>query len=136
MGLFSRAERASNFETELLPGETTVYVHGVSFRQAAVKKLGKGAHIFALVAEPTNSHDANAVMVMGMKNGAAIHVGYLPAGAHSTLALRDLALRTAPTGKIPAVNGIVKMDSTGYLIDLRAPYSATTKKLVKAATIS
>ena len=105
MGLFSRTtpQRASNFDTELLPGETTVYVHGVSYRQSEIKKLGAGAHIFALVAEPTNPVDTNAVMVMGVKHGAVIHVGYLPAGEHSTLALR-------------------------------APYSATTKKLVKAAT--
>ncbi len=136
MGLFSRAapQPAGNSTPELLPGETSVFVHGVSFRQSAIKKLGTGAHVFTLVAEPTNAHDANAVMVMGIMNGAVIHIGYLPAGEHSTLALHALALLRAPTGNLPAVNGVVKKDSTGYLVDLRAPYSATTKKLVKAAT--
>jgi hypothetical protein len=136
LGLFSRQPKpqASNFDTELLPDETSVYVHGVSFRQPAIKKLGAGAHVFVLVAEPTNAFDKHAVMVMGMKDGGAVHVGYLPAGEHSTLALRQLALLMAPNGKLPAVHGTIKKDGTGYLIDLRTPYSATTKKLVKAAT--
>ena len=136
MGFFRKTapQSASNLNTELLPDETSIYVHGVTFRQSAIKKLGAGVHTFALVAEPTNAVDVDAVMVMGFRNGEAIHVGYLPAGEHSTLALGALSKLMAPTGKVPAVSGIVKKDSSGFLVDLRAPDSATTKKLVKAAT--
>ena len=136
MKLFRRAapQSASNLDTELLPGETSVYVHGVTYRQSAIKKPGTGAQTFALVAEPTNAVDVDAVMVMGIRNGEAIHVGYLPAGEHSTLALGALSKLMSPTGKVPAVSGIAKKDSSGFLVDLRAPFSATTKKLVKAAT--
>lgn len=72
-------------------------------------------------------------MVMGLKNGRTFHVGYLPTGEYSTLALRELTLITAPRRKFPAVNGIVRMDASGYVVDLRAPYSTTTRKLVTAA---
>ena len=62
MGLFRRAtpRPARNFDRELLPGETSVYVQGVSFRQSAIRKLGLGAHVFGLVAEPTNAFDTHA----------------------------------------------------------------------------
>lgn len=136
MGLFriTAPQSASSPDVELLPSETSIYARGVTYRQSEIKKLGVGAHTFALVAEPTNTVDADAVMVMGFKNGEAIHVGYLPAGEHSTLALGALSKLMALRGKVPAVTGIVKKDSSGILVDLRAPYSATTKKLVKAAT--
>jgi hypothetical protein len=132
VGIFRKAKPAENLDTGVLPSETSVYVRGVSFRQAEIKKLGAGAQFFVLVAEPTNAVDVHAVKVMGMHAGGAIHVGYLPAGEHSTLALGELSSIMAKTGILPAVQGVVKKDREGYLVDLRAPYSATTKKLIKA----
>jgi hypothetical protein len=104
MGLLRKTtpRPARNFERGLLPGESSICVQGVSFRQSAIKKLGLGAHVFGLVAERTNAVDTHALMVMGSKNDRTFHVGDLPTGEHSTMALRELTVISAPRELVTA----------------------------------
>ena len=134
MGIFSRSKAAptqQQYDTKFIPEESSVYVRGVSFRQAALKKLGIGNHVFALVAEPTNPADEHAVRVMGMKSGGLHHVGYLPGGEKATEALQSLSLAMAARGKLPVVNGVVKKRDAVLVVDLKRPSMPTMKALMK-----
>ena len=133
VGIFSRSKAAPSqtYDTEFIPEESSVYVRGVSFRQAALKKLGVGKHVFALVAEPTNPADEHAVRVMGMQSGGLLHVGYLPGGEKATEALQNLSLAMAARGKLPVVNGVIKKRDAGLVVDLKRPSMPTMKALMK-----
>ena len=133
VGIFSRSKAAPSqtYDTEFIPEESSVYVRGVSFRQAALKKLGVGKHVFALVAEPTNLADEHAVRVMGMQSGGLLHVGYLPGGEKATEALQNLSLAMAARGKLPVVNGVIKKRDAGLVVDLKRPSMPTMKALMK-----
>ena len=116
---------------ELLPGETTVYVRGVSYKQANIRKLPKALE-FTFKPEPNNKFDKNAVAVMAITPQGLIAVGYLPADDEFTELAKALSEKLASEDSRVKVAGRVHPYDGGLGVTLDIPHESTLKRRLKA----
>ncbi|MDY7555813.1 hypothetical protein [Cryobacterium sp. 10C3] len=96
-------------------------MRGVTYNQVNIKAIGKGKHKFALVAEPTNKADRDAVMVCAIVKQGLAKVGYLPAGEYKTEHFQALAARLESEKVLLVSNGKVEKIEGGLGVQLQLP---------------
>lgn len=119
----------------MMPNDGTTFARGVSYRQGNLERVGCGDHLFVLLAERNNEHDANAVGAHARKNGKDYLIGYLPSGDTKTKLLWQFCLDANETGTDVVISGEVRPYDSGLGADLHLPSSQHIKE-AKAQLIS
>ena len=122
--------KAIPLQTVPLEGGFDFLVKGSSVRQSEIRTLGLGDHDFLLNPEPTNQHDKQAVMVQGIKNGQAVHVGYLPKGSVSQELVFAVGSKFLKESKAISVGGTVLNGDSGLIVQLHMPSTSVLKRLL------
>ena len=119
----------------MMPNDGTTFARGVSYRQGNLERVGRGDHLFVLVAELNNKYDANAVGAHARKNGKDYLIGYLPSGDTKTKLLWQFCLDVNATGTDVVISGEVRPYDSGLGADLHLPSSQHMKE-AKAKLLS
>ncbi|MEN9740917.1 MAG: hypothetical protein RLZ72_1183 [Actinomycetota bacterium] len=113
------------------PPEREVWVRGVHYRQAELKKIGQGKIQVKLVPELNNPKDASAVKVIALSpTGTDRHIGHLPSGTATTSALFEYGTYIARSGKVLVCSGQVGMGDDGLVCSIYPPSFPTISQFL------
>lgn len=105
----------------MMPNDGTTFARGVSYRQDNLERVGRGDHLFVLIAELNNKYDASAVGAHARKNGKQYLIGYLPSGDSKTKLIWQFCLDVNETGADVVISGEVRPYGGGLGADLHLP---------------
>lgn len=110
----------------LLPVDYTLWVRGVSYEQATLKRIKHGPYTFELFATEYNEADPTAVEVR-LKGK---RVGYMPSGEDRTVAMWECAMAARKVGKKLVAKGEVSKNADGLIVvDLDLPGTKAVREI-------